>query len=342
MPAEDEPGHRAALTRRDLMFFERRLRDTAATLFAFKSHSLHFPRTREDCAPVWLEREKKLLLPIPDGKEGCLGVFTAGGVSKSPARLLPLWPALSSLICDNLLLYRRSITDPVTGLFTRRYLLRCLERELETLRDPARLSPTADAGTLRDNQPFGQGRAAAQQRAGVDMSPGEEREAVRRDLPDAEGEALPGARPPADVRDNMGRDDGGPARFSTGVLAVRLAALRDVVREYGYAFADDLMTALADSLTATCPEQALAARTGDSEFAVLLPAASPAACRNLSTAVVRAMREVSLAHPQLREHIGIDLSVGYAVYPQDMAGDVFARPAAEQARIVLRKARLAS
>jgi hypothetical protein len=123
---------------------------------------------------------------------------------------------------------------------------------------------------------------------------------------------------------------------------VRLAALRGVVREYGYAFADDLMTALADSLTATCPEQALAARTGDSEFAVLLPSASPAACRGLSAALVRAMRPVSLPHPQLREQIGIDLSVGYAVYPQDMAGDVFVRPAPEQARIVLRKARLAS
>ncbi|MDR1685426.1 MAG: diguanylate cyclase [Desulfovibrio sp.] len=325
MPAEDEPGHRAALTRRDLMFFERRLRDTAAALFSFKSHSLHFPRTREECAPVWLEREKKLLLPLPDAEGGCLGVFTAGGVNKSPARLLPLWPALSSLVRDNLLLYKRSITDPVTGLFTRHYLLRCLERELETLRDPARLSPTADAADPQGEQ-----------------IRGAKEEAERRDPPEAAPDALPGARPPADVRAGTRRDDGAPARFSTGILVVRLAALRDVVREYGYAFADDLMTALADCLTATCPEQALAARTGDSEFAVLLPAASPAACRGLSAALVRAMRLVALPHPKLREQIGIDLSIGYAVYPQDMAGDVFALPAAEQARIVLRKARLAS
>jgi GGDEF domain-containing protein/tetratricopeptide (TPR) repeat protein len=325
MPAEDESGHRAALTRRDLMFFERRLRDTAATLFAFKSHSLHFPRAKEDCAPVWLEREKKLLLPIADGKGRCLGVFTAGGVSKSPARLLPLWPALSSLICDNLLLYKRSITDPVTGLFTRLYLLRSLERELETLRDPVRLSPPAYEGGPQGEQ-----------------APGAGREAVPTGPPEAVREALAKARSPAGIRDHIGRDAGNSARFSSGILVVRLAALRDVVREYGYAFADDLMTALADSLTAACPEQALTARTGDSEFAVLLPAASPAACRSLSAALARAMRLVSLPHPQSREHIGIDLSIGYAVYPQDMAGDVFVRPAAEQARIVLRKARLAS
>jgi tetratricopeptide (TPR) repeat protein/GGDEF domain-containing protein len=332
MPAEDEPGHRAALTRRDLMFFERRLRDTAAALFSFKSHSLHFPRTREDCAPVWLEREKKLFLPLPDAEGGCLGVFTAGGVSKSPARLLPLWPALSSLIRDNLVLYKRSITDPVTGLFTRHYLLRRLERELETLRDPARLSPPADVEDTQGGRSSDAGREERRDAPAAD-----------RDAPAAGRNASPGARSSADVRGSVGRGDGGgPARFSTGILVVRLAALRDVVREYGYAFADDLMTALADCLTATCPEQALAARTGDSEFAVLLPAASPAACRSLSAAVVRAMRLVSLPHPQLREQIGIDLSVGYAVYPQDVAGDVFARPAVEQARIMLRKARLAS
>ncbi|MDR1947238.1 MAG: tetratricopeptide repeat protein [Desulfovibrio sp.] len=288
MPAENESGHRAALTRRDMMFFERRLRDMLAVFFSFKSHSLHFPRTSNDCALVRLENEKKLLLPIPDGKGGCLGVFTARGVSKSPTRMLSLWPAVSALISENLLLYKRSISDPVTGLFTRHYLLRCLEQEMGTLRDPARLSPSAAGGA------------------------------------------------------GGGRDDGGPARFSVGVLVVRLAALRDVVREFGYAFADELMTALADTLPAVCPDQALAARTGDSEFAVLLPAAAPVACRALSADIVRAMRGVSLPHPLLREQVGIDVSVGYTLYPQDVAGDVFIRPAAEQARIVLRKARLAS
>jgi tetratricopeptide (TPR) repeat protein/GGDEF domain-containing protein len=344
MPAEDEPGHRAALTRRDLIFFERRLRDTAAALFSFKSHSLHFPRTREDCSPVWSAREKKLFLPIPDGKGGCLGVFTAGGVSKSPARLLPLWPALSSLVGDNLLLYKRSISDPVTGLFTRHYLLRCLERQLETLRDPARFSPTADGEGPAPGGDRGRGRAApaATDRAG---DPAEAAVLLRRsrEAPAAtDRENARGTRPSVDVHGNIGRGGGGPARFSTGVLAVRLAALRDVVREHGYAFADELMTALADALVATCPEQALAARTGDSEFAVLLPAASPADCRSLSAAAARAMRGVSLPHPLLSGQIGIDLSVGYAVYPQDMTGDVFVRPAAEQSRIVLRKARLAS
>jgi Flp pilus assembly protein TadD/GGDEF domain-containing protein len=286
MSAEDEPGHRAALTRRDLMFFERRLRDCIAALFSFKSHSLHFPRTRNDCAPVLLEREKKLFLPIPDGKGGCLGVFTAGGVSKSPARLPALWPALSSLISDNLLLYKRGISDPVTGLFTRHYFLHCLERELEALRAPARPSPPAGG--------------------------------------------------------SMGRGDDGPARFSVGVLVARLAALRDVVRDAGYTFADELMTALADTLPGVCPEQALPARTGDAEFAVLLPSASPASCRGLSAAVVHAMRGVSLPHPLLREPVRMDLSVGYILYPGDMDGNVFSRPAAEQSRIVLRKARLAA
>ena len=301
------PSHRVTLDRRDMIVFEQRLRDAMASLFSFKSYSVHFPRNQGDASAAWIAAEKKLLLPLCDGKRPPLGLFVARGLShKAVAPLIPHWPALSALIADNLLLYKRSICDPVTGLFSRHYLLRCLEREIETLRDPIRLAPPVP-GTPTDPAAGSIAREAAR--------------GSTEGLVSAEGE---------------GR------RSSIGTLVVRLAALRDVVREFGYQFADELMKALANALHESCPEQAVAARTGDSEFAVHLPSATPRACRDLASAIVDALRKVYVVHPLRREQVGIAPSVGYTLYPQDMTGELFVRPSAEQARVVLRKARLAS
>lgn len=300
-----ETAHRVTLQRRDLIVFEQRLKDAVAALFPFKSHSIHFPRGQGALSASWANEEKKLLLPV--GGETVLGVFVARGVQhKTAAPLLPHWPALSALIADNLLLYKRSLCDPVTGLFTRHYLLRCLEREIETLRDPIRTAPPVP-GTATDPAAGSIAREAVRGAEGLVSGEGEN-----------------------------------PRRASVGTLVVRLAALRDVVREFGYQFADELMVALADALVEACPEQALAARTGDSEFAVHLPAAGPRACRNLAGNIVQALRGVYVVHPLRRERVGISATVGYTLYPQDIAGSLFVRPSAEQARVVLRKARLAA
>lgn len=296
-----DTGHRSNLSRKDMIVFEQRLVDAVSSFFPFKSHSIHFPRDRGEVDAAWIAGEKKLLLPLADTDGAMLGVFVARGLSqKDAATLLPHWPALRSLIADNLLLYKRSLSDPVTGLFSRHYLLRRMEREIETLR----------------GAPAAQGMAD-----GPAPSPSGQR--------DADVAVLTGGI-------------GSPRRSSLATLVVRLAALRDVVREFGYQFADELMIALADALMEVCPEQALAARTGDSEFAVHLPSAGPRACRTLAAQIVQALCKVYLVHPLRREQVGIYASVGYTLYPQDAAGHVFVRPAAEQARLVLRKARLAA
>lgn len=301
-----ESGHRVALKRRDMIVFEQRLKDALASLFPFKTHSIHFPRSADRLDAAWDATEKKLLLPLGEKPGEVLGVFVARGVpQKASAPLIPHWPALAALLTDNLLQYKRSLCDPVTGLFTRHYLLRCLEREIETLRDPIRTAPPVP-GTATDPAAGSIAREAAR------------------------GEGL------------VGGEDEGPRRASLGTLVVRLAALRDVVREFSYQFADELMIALADALVEVCPEQAVAARTGDSEFAVLLPSAGPRACRALAGDIVQALRNVFVVHPLRRERVGISASVGYTLYPQDISGALFVRPSGEQARFVLRKARLAA
>ncbi len=277
----DQSGHRVTLARRDVIVFEKRLKETVAEFVSFKGYSVLFPRRFEGGEASWLAQEEKLLLPLCDSRGNALGVFVARGADPAAApALLPHWPRISRLLVENLLLYKQSLCDPVTGLYSRHYLLRRMEREME----PARRS--------------GEGLFAS----GAEL----------------------------------------PRQGSPGILAVRLAALRDVVREFGYQFADDLMVALADTLTGLCPEQALAARTGDSEFAVRISAATPKACRALAASIVAALRGVYLVHPLRRERVGIAPSVGFALYPQDMDADQFRRPASEQARVLLRKARLAA
>ncbi|MDR2488415.1 MAG: tetratricopeptide repeat protein [Desulfovibrio sp.] len=288
--------------------FEQRLRDSIAEIFPFQGYSVHFPRNHEALTASWLEEEKKLLLPLPDGQGGLLGLFMARGVPEQPAQeLSPHWPVLGRIIAENLLLYKRSLCDPATGLFSRHYLLHCMERDIEKLRDTVRTASAAsgtgtnpDAGALTRKTTWGTGEG----------------------LFSAEHE--------------------GAHRACMGTLVIRLAALRDVVREFGYRFADGLMLALADALTGMCPEQALAARTGDSEFAVHLPAAGNRTCRALAGEIAHALGKVCVLHPLRREHVSISASVGYTAYPQDMEGSLFIRPAAEQARLVLRKARLAA
>ncbi len=286
-------GHRAGLNRRDIIAFEQRLKERLAGLFSFQGHGIIFPKGNGELAATWINREKKILLPLPDASGGVLGVFTARGVSAAEIKpLMPIWPALARTLSENLLLYKRGLCDPTTGLFTRHHLLDVLERDLELMRESV---PALPAGSGSDG---GEGLFAA-------------------------GGELP----------RLG---------SVGILVFRLAALRDVVREFGYSFADALMAALADALEGTRPEQALAARTGDSEFALYLPTASPRQCRSLAEAVNAAFAATAVEHPLKRERIGIAASAGYALYPQDMAGDLFALPFAEQARLLLRKARLAA
>ncbi|MDR3357457.1 MAG: tetratricopeptide repeat protein [Desulfovibrio sp.] len=137
-------------------------------------------------------------------------------------------------------------------------------------------------------------------------------------------------------------DDETPRRAPLGVLAVRFGALELIAREHGSRFADGLLVPLADAVGGLCPEQGLAARVGDSEFALLLPAATAKECRRLGEDIARAVRSVPLALPLGRGRVGIAATVGFSLYPRDMGGDAFLRPAEEQARILLRQAGLAA
>jgi FOG: GGDEF domain len=287
-----QSAHRAELVRLDAIVFEHHLREAVRKVIPFESSSFLFPKKGDAACGSWSGKDKRLLLPIPDMRGGTLGIFVARGVNAAAAKpLLPHWEGIGHLIGENMLHFKRSLSDPVTGLFTRHYLLAFLERELEMLRE---------------------------------AWPGSPREATKNESPAG----------------RSGEDFSG--RGAVGILVIRLAALRDIVREFGYQFADSLMVALADTFLRHCPEQAVAARTGDSEFSLVLPSATRKTCASLAASLANALGGVALEHPLRQERVSITASIGYVLYPQDVAGRTAAKPSAEQARLLLRKARLAA
>ncbi|SBW05281.1 Diguanylate cyclase and serine/threonine protein kinase with TPR repeats [uncultured delta proteobacterium] len=134
----------------------------------------------------------------------------------------------------------------------------------------------------------------------------------------------------------------GGASPCLAALVIRLHGLRQVVRKHGYTASEDILALLGRALRDICPEQGTTARVSDYELAVLMPAATAGACKRFAGTVLEELGKVSLPHELTRSRISVTTSIGYALYPQDITGNVFLKPAPEQARILLRKARLAA
>ncbi len=302
MPSTAANGHPLSLhcitlVRRDIIAFETRLMEHITRFIGYKGHSISFPKDRKKRAAKWIEEEGKLLLPLIDQRGLTLGVFIASNANPVLAPFVAQnWEAIGSLITDNLLLYKISLCDPSTGLFSRHFLLDSIAQEITRLRSPFLASPPIC--NTETPAPLGKGLFANG------------------------AELLQSA--------------------SFGVFVVRLNALRDVVREYGYQFTDALLTALAHALQGVCPGQAVAARTGDLEFAIHLPAATTKTCQALANTIATTLKSVQLVHPLRKEQVGISPSIGYALYPQNVQGHVFLQTDPEQAHVLLRKARLAA
>ena len=152
------------------------------------------------------------------------------------------------------------------------------------------------------------------------------------------------ARHAAGVED----EDMGPLyRACMGLMVVRCADWENLAAEHGHLFTDRLTLALAEALQGLVPEGGLAARTGEGEFALLLPGAARGACRKLASALLPALDKVRLplpaplAPPHGRK-LGVTCVLGHALYPQDMDAPLLPLSMDEQARVLLHKARLAA
>lgn len=273
--------------RHDLIEMEPLLCKALARFFRFSSHGLYFPRENVPATPIWLPRERKLLVPLkfdpaPEGE--VLGVFMAEGVqTKNTRSLLPVLPGIVALCLENLGLHKRAGVDETTGLARRETLLARMARELE------------------------QGREEFSENSGA-----------------LEGRVL-------------------PQRGSMGLVVLRCADMEKTASRCGHCFADAVRKKTAEALAALVPRDTPLFRCADDEFALLLhEAAARTACTRLSGILADGLETFSCAEPLTRRSFRPRFSIGCAVYPQDMDGEDFLLPAAEQAALMLAKARLAA
>ncbi|MDR2056317.1 MAG: tetratricopeptide repeat protein [Desulfovibrio sp.] len=128
-----------------------------------------------------------------------------------------------------------------------------------------------------------------------------------------------------------------------GLALVRLANGESIVRQTDdYAFENDFLRELARLCADALPPDALPARVGRYEFALLLPGAGRAVCENAVRAVLGRMQAACLPDPLSLRPIRPALCAGYAVYPQDMQGADMMKPMYDQARRLLARALLAA
>lgn len=132
-------------------------------------------------------------------------------------------------------------------------------------------------------------------------------------------------------------------RLCMGLVLVRVDNGRDVASESGFCFSDELMAEAARAFVPEVPPETCAARIGRFGMAALLPAVSGrGVCQQLAEAVLARLSGVQLQEPLSGRAVRPVVSVGYAVYPQDMAGGDFALDMSEQARRLMERARLAA
>lgn len=142
------------------------------------------------------------------------------------------------------------------------------------------------------------------------------------------------------------RSDSAPhASGLFSLMAIRLGKLAGVVREEGYIRTDALVKALGEAITEITgeitPQPALAGRSGDYEFALLLPGYNLAAAQELGAKITSRLAKAHIKHPLTGKKIRIAPSAGYVSCPRDLDGLERQEPA-EQARQLLRRARLAA
>jgi diguanylate cyclase (GGDEF)-like protein len=123
------------LTRQDLIDLEHSLKDAIRAFLPFTSYSLYFPR--EGAPPPQLRFDpgsRELMLPLTlCGKT--LGVFVARGVRLgAPKAMPPVYQAMAEKVLEQMLLYKRSVTDALTGLSAREHFHKALAREIALIR----------------------------------------------------------------------------------------------------------------------------------------------------------------------------------------------------------------
>jgi diguanylate cyclase (GGDEF)-like protein len=121
-----------SFTPQELIDFEHTIKDAIAEFVPFSSYSLFFPReeTRVIPEPEFRKEDNELVLPLVfQGKMLCY--FIAKGVRlKAPSTAPRYIMALAGSVLEKLALYKKAVTDPLTGLYSRNFFFDELEQAI--------------------------------------------------------------------------------------------------------------------------------------------------------------------------------------------------------------------
>lgn len=277
------------LTRQELIDNEHALKAAISGFLTFTSYSLFFPRNMDDpvaagaeAEPEFRREDAELMLPLVLRGE-LLGYFIARGVKLSAPKVGPKYiMALTSAALERIVLEKRVVTDPLTGLNNRDFFLTQLSGSIDRVQDC--LHPGACSA-----KPL--------------------------EMPSFSG--------------------------TFGVIFLDLDRFQWLCEKYGYLVGDDIVAEVGRMLALVCPPHMTVARFANDKFAVLLPDAKPKACFQLAEVIRQGVAKLSFTDAVTEDIIRISASVGFVNYPQAMEGPQFRKEPAEQARLLLRKARRA-
>lgn len=134
-----------SFTPQELIDFEHTIKDAIAEFVPFSSYSLFFPRGETDGVPEpeYRREDKELVLPLVFRGE-MLCYFIAKGVRlKAPSTAPRYIMALAGAVLEKLALYKKAVTDPLTGLYSRNFFFDEMEQAI------ARVQGCIAAGSCR-------------------------------------------------------------------------------------------------------------------------------------------------------------------------------------------------
>ncbi len=140
-----------------------------------------------------------------------------------------------------------------------------------------------------------------------------------------------------------GTEDQNPSyKACMSLLVIRYPDLNSLATEYGYMFAHKAISSWAKAIQKDLPYEVVAARSGEYECTLLLPAATRSSCTKLAHEILKRIAAIKLTHTPSKRVIRLNCVAGFALYPQDMESKRVALPMSEQAHYLLHKARLAT
>ena len=125
---------------------------------------------------------------------------------------------------------------------------------------------------------------------------------------------------------------------SVGVVVLDLDNFQRVNDRYGYTLGDSIVAEVGKAVCDAAFESVVCARLFEDKFAFLIPDGRPKVCAQLAEKMRVIVERLHVEDPVTGDILKISTSAGFANYPQSLSGPHFKRSAAEQGRILMRKA----